>query len=613
MTRGISMVTMAVVGVLVLAACGSGSTSPLGLSSTEVTADLVEAEASEMPSDDETGARQTSQPQQPSESAGTEPDLPAGGPSPVLPEAVVEPATSDEVPEAQGAPPELDIARSSGRAMSEAAYLSLPAYDITLGNVQPALRDCAAKSGLRDLYGGFPACSLSVRSVNGVSIEVVEACGYPARSSPFASKVCREFAAARTQLPDGRWRGGDGSRRWLLALDSASDVVLEGRIDVVEIDPSTGRELRPVCGVTLDRATTNGPTSCAADTLRPAAGSRAWRITMPGGKVTSGLSSRQIATPAAVVREQNGSTTVTDVSPGLRGRVESGRVLLGSAPVRDWEAAPGTATQPFVELVIDALSSDVTIEGRMRDELTLVAPPGCPETFRVAAGERKVLCRVVDDDRGGVFQVSFPEFVVSKGAKSRDLLGSVVRMGSGAPLQWRSDAATMTVESISSNAKRAVIVPRSASDLGLVAQDPNRVTGTLVVDTSAWTQTYVRFITADVQDGYRAAEGCEEVWVERLRPGAHPLCSFPMRPARIEGGFGMDARRIGLRAFMYGYTPGLSNEQMMSFDIVFRTGVPRSYSLQVQAVRMSDVGFEKPTVTWTSANTFTITVKAKMP
>ncbi|MCF8542967.1 MAG: hypothetical protein K9G24_07800 [Candidatus Nanopelagicales bacterium] len=613
MNRGISMVTMAVVGVLVLSACGSGSTSPLGLSSTEVTADVVEVEASEMPSDDETGARQTSQPEQPSESAGAELESSAEDPSPVLPEVPDEPVTSDEISEAQGPPPELDIAQSSGRAMPEAEYLSLPAYDITLGNVQQALRDCAANSGLRDLYGGFPACSLSVRSVNGVSIEVVEACGYPARSSPFASKVCREFAIARMQLPDGHWRGGDGSRRWLLALDSASDVVLEGRIDVVEIDPSTGRELRPVCGVSLDRATTNGPTSCAADTLRPVAGSRAWRITMPGGKVTSGLSSLRITSPAAVVRERNGVITVTDIAAGLRGRVESGQVLLGAAPLSDWESAPGVVSQPFVELVIDARSSDVSIEGRMRDELTLMAPPGCPQTFRVAAGERKVLCQVIDEDRGGVFQVNFPEFVVSKGAQSRDLLGSVIRMGSGAPLRWRSDAATMTVESISSSAQRAVIVPRSASDLGLVAQDPNRVTGTLLVDTSAWTQTYVGFITADVQDGYRAAEGCEEVWVDRPRPGAHPLCSFPMRPARIEGGFGMDARRIGLRAFMYGYTPGLSNEQLMSFDVVFRTGVPRSQSVVVQQVRTSDKGLAPPTVTWTGANTFTVTVTAKMP
>lgn len=613
MTRGISMVTMAVVGVLVLSACGSGSTSSLGLSSSEVTADVVETEASEVPSDDETGARQTSQPEQPSESASTEPDLPAADPSPMVPDVVIEPATSEEVSEAQGPPPELAIARSSGGAMSEAAYLSLPAYDITLGNVQQALRDCAANSGLRDFHGGPPTCSLSARSVNGVSVDVVEACGYPARSSLFSSKVCREFALARTQLPDGRWRGGDGSRRWLLALDSASDSALEGRIDVVEIDPSSGRELRPVCGVSLNRSTANGPTSCAADTLRPAAGSRAWRITMPGGKVTSGLSSRQISSPAAVVREQNGSITVTDVSPGLRGRVESGRVLLGSAPVRDWESAPGAVTQPFVEIVIDARSSDVSVEGRLLNDMTLVAPTGCPETFRVAAGERKVLCRAADDDRGGLFQVQFPEFVVRKGAQSRDLPSMVYRMGAGAPLQWRSDAATMTVEPISATAERAVIVPRTANALGLNAQDPNRVTGTLVLDTSAWEQIYARFVAADVSDGPRVAQGCERATVDRPSTGEHVLCSFTMRPARIDAGFGIDARRVGLRAVMYGYAPGLDQQQNLAFDVVFMTGVPRSYSLQVQEVHMSDVGFERPTVTWTSANTFTITVKARMP
>jgi hypothetical protein len=616
MARWMWIVTLTSAGVLVLSACGGGSTAPLGLSSsdvvTEVAADEAVAGADEVDEDAPQAESSTQPSASPSSITGLEDDeFPVRESEPSIEAQAVE-----EFAEDQGPPPELEVARSSGKAMSEAQYLALPAYDISWGTSRQVLQDCAKNSGLQGFYvGSSPTCSMTTRSVNGISVPIVEACGYVTGGWQGRSATCREFAATRTQLSDGRWDGGDGSRRWSLAVDTSSDATLDGRLDVTEIDPSSGRQLRLVCGASFDALTVSGPTSCSADTLRPAATSRAWRISIPGGKVTSGLSSLAINSPAVVVREQNGNITVSEVSPGVRARVESGRVVLGAAPLRDWESVPGVVTQPFVELVVDARSSDVSVEGTLRDDMTLVAPPGCPDTFRVAAGERKVVCRVVAEDQGGLFQVNFPQFVVRKGALSRDLPAIIFRMGSGGSLQWRSDAATMAVENIGQGANRVVITPRSASALGLVAQDPNRVTGTLVIDTSAWTQSRVGYIRADVTEGQRAVEECSsaEVGLDNPRPGIYTLCSFPMRPARIDRSIGYDSRRIVVRAPIFGTIQGLRNEQAMSFALTFITGIPRDRSVIVQDLRLSANGLEDPTVTWTGSNAFTIEIKAKVP
>lgn len=520
---------------------------------------------------------------------------------------------ADEITGTEVLPQKFELSTTSSNFMSEEQYLALPAYDITLGSTEPALRECAASSRLQDRNGDWAACTFSIRSVNGIEVPVVEVCGYVRGSSRLGAPSCRVFASARTQRSDGRWDGGDGSRRWSLSLDSAPNVSLMGRVSVVEIDPVSGRELRPVCGVFLDSGMKSGSTTCSADTLRPAANSRAWKILMPGGQVSSGLSVLEINSPAAIVRERGGTVTVTEVSQGLQARAESGQVVLGAAPFREWEAAPNLVTQPFIELVIDARSTDVTSEGRLLDEMALVAPNGCPETFRVLAGERTVLCRVPDMDRVGLFQVNFPEFVVSKGGMSRDFPASVYRMGAEAPLRLHSDAASISIERVGSVGYRAVIVPKRSNELGLVAQDPNRVTGTLVIDTSAWSQTYVGFINANVQDGNRFVEECQGASIERPQAGEYPLCSFPMRPGRIDQGFGIDTRRIGLRAVVYSSAQQINRVQEISFSLVFMTGVPRSEAVLVQNTRKFANGLEVPTVTWTGANTFTVTVTAKAP
>jgi len=592
---------------LLLAGCG-GTPEPLGLAGSAAQDDAVLAlEAPEGP------ASATSQPIDEMAETDAPPQLGDSAESvdPVGTEDPVE--SSDEMPiidAADQAPPELEVATSGASAMTEGAYLALPRYVRGFGMADRAFTDCrAANRDLRpELRNDSNPCEERSVSVDGLPMTVVRACGTSRTTYRY---VCRDFARLYTVDNQGRWDGGDRSSRWVLSLDHASGSTLTGRMDVSEIDPTSGAELRPVCEV--GDASASGNTLCAADTMRPRAASRAWRITMPKSEVSSGFARRAVEGTAAVVRQSGNALTVSDVAPGLRARVDAGRVLIGAAPAQEWQELPGVTVRPHVEVVIDARQSDVDVAGMPRTT-DGVAPAGCPDEFRVRAGERRVLCQIGDEDAMGFFQLDFRRFVLSEGARSRDLPWALIRTDRQAEFRASSSAAaTISSERTGSSATRVTIVPRRAREVGLVAEDPYRVTATLVLDTSALGDANVRYVQADVGDGRNVAEGCESVEIRYAVSNVNRLCSFTMRPASITGGVGFDTRIVYLKTLISSW-PALSDPvQEISFAVDFTVGVPRSYAVRVRNVRSRGGVVVDPKVTWTSRDAFTVTIPTRRP
>jgi len=599
-------VLTAAVGVL-LAGCG-GTPEPLGLADSAAQDEVVvaveapeaSASASSQPTDE---MGEADEPVQLGDSAES-----ADRVSTEDPVESVDPMPSIDA--AEQAPPELEVATSGASAMTEGAYLALPRYVQGFGMPDQAFTDCRAAN--RDLRGELRndenPCEARSVSVDGLPMTVVRACGTTRTTYRY---VCRDFARLYTVDNQGRWDGGDQSSRWVLSLDHASGATLAGRMDVTEIDPTSGVELRPVCGV--GDASVRGGTLCAADTMRPQAPSRAWRISMSKGEVSSGFARRAVEGTAAVVRQSGSALTVSDVAPGLRARVDAGRVLIGAAPGQEWQELPGVAVRPSVEVVIDARQSDVDVAGMPRTT-DGVAPAGCPEEFRVRAGERRVLCTIADEDQMGFFQLDFTRFVLSEGARSRDLPWALVRTDRQAEFRASSSAAaTISTERAGASASRVIIVPRRAREVGLVAKDPYRVTATLVLDTSALGDANVRYVQAVVEDGRNVAQGCESVEIRYAESNVNRLCSFTMRPASITSGVGFDTKFVYLKSLISSWPPLFDAVQEISFALDFTVGVPRPYAVRVRDVRSRGGVVADPKVTWTGTDAFTVTIPARRP
>lgn len=602
-------VVVAAVGLL-MAGC-TAPPEPLGLMDAQSQEDAVAADeapegpasALSQPIDEMGGVDEPPQPEDPAAPSG-----PASAEDPVQPSEPVPDDNNDDL--TYQAPPELEVATSGASAMSEGAYLALPRYVRGFGIEDRAFADCrAANSDLRpELRNESNPCVAQSVSVGGLLMPVVRACGTIRTTNRY---LCRDFARLYTVGNQGRFDGGDRSSRWVLSLDHAPGVALEGALDVIEVDPTSGDELRPVCGV--GDASASGNSMCAADTMRPQVTSRAWRITMPKAQVSSGFASMALAGTAAVVRQAGSSITVSNVAPGLRARVDAGRVLIGAAPAEEWQQLPGVTMRPHVEIVIDARESDVDVAGMPRTT-DGVAPKGCPDEFRVRAGERRVLCRMGDEEAMGFFQLNFTRFVLSQGTRSRDIPWAIVRAGPQDQFRTSSAAAaTISTEQVGPSATRVTVVPRRAKEVGLVATDPYRVTGTLVLDTSALGDATVQYAQAWVEDGRTIVEGCESAQLRYVAGGVHQLCSFTLRPARIANGIGFDDRSVYLRSNILSSATRNDSLQEIAFVVSYTAGVPRSYAVRVNDVRSAGGVLVEPTITWTASDAFTVTIPAQRP